>query len=136
MSAQKASLAVNSGASIKKSAAEVKKPKRLNLHDVILGAIQELGDKASPQKIEELGQKVKHASKGKYESISKSEYVVTKEGIVRPQLSDLGVRRSVNFFNRTGRWVVPEKFQEHIREKAKELKIEIKAPPATATKKK
>lgn len=135
MSSQKLESKVAAGSkATQKNLADVKKPKRLNLHDVILGAIQELGDKASPQRIEELGQKVKHASKGKYESISKSEYILTKEGIVKPQLSDLGFRRSINFYNRTGRWVVPKHFQDLAKEKAKELKLELKAPPATKKK--
>ncbi|MDH2901077.1 MAG: hypothetical protein PXY39_08895 [archaeon] len=130
MSSQKleSKVAANSKAT-QKNLADVKKPRRLNLHDVILGAIQELGDKASPQGIEQLGQKVKHASKGKYEAIAKSEYILTKEGIVRPQLSDLGYKRAINFWNRNFRWVIPKQFQDHIKDKAKELRLEIKEAP-------
>src|SRR5487761_24390 len=128
MSAQKASLAVNSGASIKKSAV-VEKKQRLNLHSVIVGCIEQLKAHATPEDVELCGQKIKKHKSGFYKNIAEKEYIV-KDGKVLPELSELGIRRAVHFYNRTGRWVILESQRKGIEAKAKELKLEIKTPPA------
>lgn len=127
MSAQK-SVGANSKPTEKKLAAVEKKTKkaRMNHHDVIMQSIKELGDRAILQRIEERGQILKKAVKGKYERISSQEYVV-KDGIVKPQLSEEGYRRAVVFYNKSGRWMISNQFQDQVQQKAKELKLEIKA---------
>jgi hypothetical protein len=131
MSDVKSQNAANAAASSKPALEAEKREEtvgRMNVLSVLIEAVKSLGEKATIEKTVEAAQKIKKQKKGKYESVVRNELVVSKEGIVRPRLSENGWKKAINFANaHEGHHPAIDLFGEEAAGKAaKELKLEYK----------